>query len=109
MWFRYHSKLQDTVKNSGMNIDDYTIEEVEKDYVLGLPVGITFCMGALPMILCDPKYTLQFANVDFNDAEKRKDFEKEAQAKTKTILTEDVRVRSRLRGVLDELIENKVI
>jgi hypothetical protein len=83
----------------------YDIDQLKEDYKHGLRCGLTFCLKALPMILGnDPEKTVDFASVDFTDNKAKKSFTDTAQLMFESILTEDKRVRSRLRGILDDVI-----
>ena len=57
------------------------------------------------MILSNPEDSIQFADVNLDDEEAKEVFIQYATDKYKTILTKDINVRTRLRGILEDMIE----
>ena len=69
-----------------------------------MPVGLTFCLRALPMILSDPEDVVDFSTVNFDDQKAKNDFVANASTLFDNILKKNVNVQNRLRGILDDLI-----
>lgn len=53
----------------------------------------------------NPEDSIQFADVNLDDEEAKEVFIQYATDKYKTILTKDINVRTRLRGILEDMIE----
>ena len=57
------------------------------------------------IINTNPEDSIQFADVNLDDEEAKEVFIQYATDKYKTILTKDINVRTRLRGILEDMIE----
>ena len=107
----YLISLKSTVLNaSGQDLQDYTLDHLKKDYKNHLGIGLTFCMHALPMILCSlPDNEITFDNSpkreetiesDENDSDCLKKYKVQM-----AILTKDQNVQTRYMGVIDDMME----
>ena len=107
----YLQSLKDTVLTASDGQEDlkYSMEDLEKDYRFGLPVGLTFCFNALPMILCEPEDVIDFSTVDFQDVKAQKAFVANASDSFNNILKTNVNVQKRLRGILDDMIDAQIL
>ena len=98
----YLKSLKDTVLKASNKDLKYSMEDLEKDYRFGLPVGLTFCFNALPMILCEPEDVI-------DDVKAQKTFVANASDSFNNILKTNANVQTRLRGILDDMIDAQIL
>ena len=71
---------------------------------------MTFAFNATPMILCaNSADVIDFASVDFSDKKALENLATKSRGALKSILKNDVNVRSRLRGILDDIIDANIL
>ena len=105
----YLKSLKDTVLKASNKDLKYSMADLEKDYRFGLPVGLTFCFNALPMILCEPEDVIDFSTVNFDDVKAQKTFVANASDSFNNILKTNANVQTRLRGILDDMIDAQIL
>jgi hypothetical protein len=80
------------------------------DYELGLNVGPMLIMFALPMMLnLDPEDAVDFGGVDISDDSVKKEFEKLNTASYEEVLKNHPYLKTRIKGVCDDVIKAKII
>lgn len=104
---RYHEKLLEVIAQ-----DDayYTWEDLQQDYQEGLKNGINFCIFAMPHILVDEGDTVvPVGDFDLTDPARGKELQALMNQRLANLLTCNLNIRRRLRGVLIDLIDAGVM
>lgn len=106
----YHKTLHEELEKVSHLGIDYTLEDIKEDYKFGLNLTPSLIVMAMPLMLAaDGEDTMDIGGLDFTDTNKVKEMGKDSNHKFEQVLANNVELRNRIKGALDEFIDAEII
>lgn len=106
----YHNTLQGVLKKHHVDASFYTLDDVKEDYQEGLLTGVTFCIFGFPNILLEEGDEVsEVGEVDLKDSSAIEKLAKKEEKRLRSILSSNKNMRTRLREVMEEMVEKGIL
>ncbi len=88
-----------------VDLSSYTMSDLKADFREGLTVALWFGMFTLTTMLADKEDSSEFADLDHTNEKALDEFQERDVVRLKKVLKANAELRSRLRGIFEDLIE----